>query len=247
MTLYDERNGVGRPVLQISMPRSPRIYAPGGTMHVVARCNNREFHFGAREDFQILLDHLGEMNSGYGVRLFGYTLMSNHIHLLLQAPDMDVLGRPMRWFMTQTAKTFHRLRGRCGHFWERRFRACLVEDELYALAALRYMDRNPVRAGIVEDAAIYAWSSCASYALGAANRLIQFHPSYLGLSPYGKVRQRHYRAILASSSDPHLDERDSRWTSQCAVGSPRFQERHHPSGRRQRIILLPEQIQMVRR
>jgi putative transposase len=211
-------------------------------MHVVARCNNREFYFGAQEDFQILLDHLGEASSAYGVRLFGYTLMSNHIHLLLQSPDVDVLGRPMRWFMTQTAKTFHRLRNRSGHFWERRFRACLVEDDLYAVAALRYMDRNPVRAGIVEDPAAYAWSSCASYALGAANRLIQFHPSYLGLSRYAKVRQRHYRAILASSPDPHLDDRDSRWTSQRVVGSLEFLKRHHPLGRKQGIIPLPEQI-----
>ena len=144
--------------------------------------------------------------------------------------------------MTQTAKTFHRLRNRCGHFWERRYRACLVEDDLYALAALRYMDRNPVRAGIVEDAATYAWSSCASYAIGVPNGLIQFHPSYLGLSPYAKVRQKHYRAILAPSSDPHLDSRESPWTSQRAVGSPEFLKRHHPSGRGQGVIPLPEQI-----
>ena len=140
MTLYGEREGVVRPILQIAMPRLPRLYAPEGTMHVVARCNNREFYFTDAEDFE----------------------------------TADVLGRPLRWFMTQTAKTFHRLRNRCGHFWERRFRACLVEGDLYALAALRYMDRNPVRAGIVEDPATYAWSSCASYAQGAANRRIQF-------------------------------------------------------------------------
>jgi len=247
MTLYGERDGAGRPILQIAMPRSPRIYAPGGTMHVVARCNNREFYFGAQEDFQILLDHLGEMSSAYGLKLFGYTLMSNHIHLLLQSPDMDVLGRPMRWFMTQTAKTFHRLRSRCGHFWERRFRACLVEDDLYALGALRYMDRNPVRAGIVEDPSTYAWSSCASYALGRANGLITFHPSYLGLSPYARVRQRHYLAILAPSSEPNLDARDSRWTRQRAAGGLAFLRRHHPSGRRQGIIPLPEQIRRVRK
>jgi len=149
--------------------------------------------------------------------------------------------------MTQTAKAFHRLRNRCGHFWERRFRACLVEDDLYALAALRYMDRNPVRAGIVEDPATYAWSSCGSYAMGAPNRLVQFHPSYLGLSAYAKIRQRHYRAILAVSPDPHLDDRDSRWTSQRAVGRPEFLKRHHPSGRRQGIIPLPEQIRKVRK
>jgi hypothetical protein len=143
----------------------------------------------APEDFEILLEHLGEMSSAYGVRLFAYTLMSSHIHLLLQSPDADVLGRPMRWFMTQTAKTFHRLRNRCGHFWERRYRACLVEDDLYV----------------------------------------------------------HYRAILAPGSDPHVDDRDSRWTSQRAVGSPEFLKRHHPSGRQQGTIPLPEQIRKVRK
>ncbi len=245
MTFYSERDGAERPDLQIAMPRLPRLYAPGGTMHVVARCNNREFCFTAPEDFEVLLDHLGEMSRAYEIRLFGYSLMSNHIHLLLQAPGADVLGRPLRWFMTQTAKTFHRLRRRTGHFWERRFRACLVEDDLYALAALRYMDRNPVRAGIVEDPAAYAWSSCASYALGAENSRIQYHPSYLGLSPYAKVRQKHYRAILAPSSEPHLDDRDSRWTSQRAIGSPGFLRRHHPPGLRRGIISLPEQIQKV--
>jgi putative transposase len=107
------------------------------------------------------------------------------------------------------------------------------------------MDRNPVRAGIVEDPAAYAWSSCASYALGAGDSLIQFHPSYLGLSPYPKVRQKYYRAILAPSSDPHLDDRDSRWTSQRAIGSAGFLRRHHPSGLRRGIIPLPEQIQRV--
>ena len=173
--------------------------------------------------------------------------MSNHIHLLLQAPTADVIGRPLRWFMTQTSKTFQRLRNRSGHFWERRFRACLVEDDLYALAALRYMDRNPVRAGIVEDPATYEWSSCASYALGAANRLIQFHPSYLALGAYAKVQQRHYRAILSPSKEPYLDSRDCRWTNQRAVGSPAFLERHHPSGRKQGIIPLPEQIQVERK
>jgi putative transposase len=245
MVLYGEKRDAARPIHEIAMPRLPRLYAPSGTVHVVARCNNREFYFLSPEDFGILLDHLGEMSSAYGVGLFAYTLMSSHIHLLLQAPGADVLGRPLRWYMTQTAKAFHRLRNRSGHFWERRYRACLVEDDLYALSALRYMDRNPVRAGIVQDPTTYGWSSCSSYALGVANRLIQYHPSYLGFSPYARVRQRHYRAILSPSSDPQLDGRDFRWTSQRAVGSPEFLKRHDPSGRRRGIIPLPDQIQGI--
>jgi len=67
MTLYGEKDRALRPVLQIAMPRWPRIYAPGGTMHVVTRCNNREFYLAAQEDFEVLLDHLGEMSSAYEV------------------------------------------------------------------------------------------------------------------------------------------------------------------------------------
>ena len=75
-------------------------------MHVVARCNNREFYFAAQEDFEVLLDHLEEMGSAYGVRLSAYTLLSDYIHLLLQSPAADVLGRPLRWFVPQFLNSF---------------------------------------------------------------------------------------------------------------------------------------------
>jgi len=192
----------------------------------MVRCNNREFCFTTPEDFAVLLAHLRELVRTYEVTLYAYTLMANHLHLLLQAPETEALGRPLRWFMTETAKAFHRARGRTGHFWERRYLACLVEDDLYALAALRYVDRNPVRAGLVADPATYPWSSCAAYAHGTPNPLITLHPSYLALSPYPKVRQRHYQALLAPTADPVADGRDPRWTTHRAVGSPAFLARH---------------------
>ena len=232
-----------RPILRVAMPRAPRLKAPGGTVHVVARCNNQEFCFTAPEDFELLLALLREMLRTYDVTLYAYTLMANHIHLLLQAPKLDALGRPLRWFMTETAKAFHRLRKRRGHFWERRYRACLVEDDRYALAALRYLDRNPVRAGLVEDPATYPWSSCAAYALGTPNPLITFHPSYLALSPYPKVRHRQYRTLLGPSADSRADARDPRWTAQRAVGSAAFLTRYLPPRARRRIIPVPPQIQ----
>jgi putative transposase len=171
--------------------------------------------------------------------------MSNHVHLLLQAPTHDALGRPLRWFMTETARAFHKARGRRGHFWERRYRACLVEEDRYVLAALRYLDRNPVRAGLVNDPTTYPWSSCAAYALGTLNQGITFHPSYLALSPYAKVRQRQYCTLLAPSEDPRADARDPRWTIQRAVGSPAFLERHLPRGGRRKSVFVPSQIQAL--
>jgi len=234
------------PLRRVHLPRAPRMSAPGGTVHGVARCNNRELYFTTPEDFELLLTHLRELRRTYEVTLFAYALMANHVHLLLQAPTRDALGRPLRWWMTETARAFHKARGRRGHFWERRYRACLVEDDLYALAALRYLDRNPVRAGLVEDPAAYPWSSCTAYAVGARNPLIAFHPSYLALSPYPKVRQRHYRTLLAPSDDPIVDGRDPRWTTHRAVGSPAFVARYAPRRRgRPKSGAMPSQNQEV--
>ena len=234
-----------RPLRRVAMPRAPRLVAPGGTVHVVARCNNREFYLTTPEDFEVLLAHLRELIQTYDLTLFAYTFMANHLHLLLQAPTREALGRPLRWFMTETARAFHKARARRGHFWERRYRACLVEDDLYALAALRYLDRNPVRAGLVEDPTTYPWSSCATYARGTTNYLITFHPSYLALSPYAAIRQRHYRTLLQPSPDPQADGRDPRWSTLRAVGSPAFLRRHLPPHERRRLVPVPPQIQRL--
>ena len=125
------------PILRVAMPRAGRLYAPGGVVHVVARCNNRECCFTSSEDFERLVALLREMLRTYEVPLYAYTLRS--------PPGPS-----------------NRARGRRGHFWERRYRACVVEDDLYALAALRYLDRNPVRAGLLADPATYPWSHLRS-------------------------------------------------------------------------------------
>lgn len=212
---------------------------------MVARCNNRAFHFTSPDDFAVLLAHHHEMGRTYKKAVYAYTLMSNHVHLLLQAPTREALGCPLRWFLTQTAKAFHQARGDQGHFWEHRYRACLVVDDLYALAALRNLDRNPVRAGLVEDPVAYAWSGCTAYAAGILNPLITYHPSYLALSPYAAVRQRHYRRLLAPSDDPRVDARDPRWTTQRVVGSPGFLAEHLPRRSRRRLVPVPPGIRAL--
>jgi len=125
MKSYPLAEDLVRPVLRVAMPRAPRLVAPRGTVHVVARCNNRESYFTTADDFEVLLAHLREMVRTYEGTLYAYRPMSNHVHLLLPAPKLDVLGRPLRWFMTESARAFHRARGRRGHFWDRRYRACL--------------------------------------------------------------------------------------------------------------------------
>jgi REP element-mobilizing transposase RayT len=81
---------------RVQMPRAPRLHAPGATVHVVARCNNREFCFTTADDFGVLRAHLREMARTYDLTPYAYTLMANHVHVLLQAPKLDALGRPLR-------------------------------------------------------------------------------------------------------------------------------------------------------
>ena len=225
LSRYPVAGELARPS-RVAMPRLPRLHAPGGTVHITGRCNNRAFCFTTPEDFQLLLTHLRDMLSLYASTCYAYTLMANHVHLLLQIPAQDPVARPLRWFFRETTRTWQRLHGHRGHFWERRYWACLVDDDRYALAALRYLDRNPVRAGLVADPATYPWSSCAAYAQSRPDPLVTFHPSYLALSPYPKVRQRQYRALLAPAADPRADVRNPRWTTERAVGSAAFLARH---------------------
>ncbi len=128
---YPLADGLLGPVLCVAMPRTPRLIAPGRTVHVVSRCNNREFYFNSPDDFLVLLDHLREMSRTYDVVLYASALMVNHVHLLLQGPATDALGRPLHWLMKQTAKAFHKARHRRGHFWERRYRRCFGYGTLY--------------------------------------------------------------------------------------------------------------------
>jgi len=168
------------------------------------------------------------------------------VHARLQAPETEALGRPLRWFMADTATAVQRARGRRGHFWERRYRACLVDDDLYALAALRYLDRNPVRAGLVADPTTYPWSSCAAYALGTSTPLVPCHPSYLALSPSATIRQQQDRALLAPSADPTTDARDPRWSALRAIGSAPVVARYTPPRGGRRPVPVPPQLQVLR-
>jgi putative transposase len=118
-------------------------------VHVVARCNNREFYFTTPEEIATVLGKLRGMARDYELTLYAYTVMSNHIHLLLQAPGAGTLARPLRWFLTETARAFHRVRGRRGHFWERRYRACVVEDDTYGLAVYAIWTGN--RSGLASS------------------------------------------------------------------------------------------------
>ncbi len=183
------------------MARAPRVDVPGVTYHGILRCNNEEWLLREPDAKQVVLELLEEAAARHALWLHAYVLMDNHVHLVLSRSPACTLAVAMHWFMTQTAKELLRLTGRAGHVWHQRYRAIVVQENAYALALLRYVDRNPVRAGLVTAPQEYTWSSCRAYALGMATPGITLHPTYLGLSEHPWRRQAKYRTLLESIPD----------------------------------------------
>jgi len=138
--------------------RPLRICIPGAVYHVIARGNTRDFVFLDDADRIAFLDVLARVVERFGCVCHAYCLMGNHYHLVLETP-LGNLSAGMRQLNGLYAQYFNRRHGRCGHLFQGRFRAILVEKETYLLAVARYVVRNPVRAGLCREAGEWQWSS----------------------------------------------------------------------------------------
>lgn len=181
------------------MGRLPRVHLPGYPHHVVMRCNNREHLLGQEQDRSKLLEFVGRFKSRHKAKLHAYTIMSNHVHLIWDPGQEVSLPDQMRDIMTNFAKWFNWRHSRKGHFWESRYHSSVIQDDSYALTCMRYIHRNPARAGLVEFPWDYPGSSVRHNAFGEPDALVDDLPSFLGLSPYPKVRQRIYRQWVKSA------------------------------------------------
>ena len=147
------------------MPRKARIIIPGLPHHITQRGNNRQDVFFADIDRQIYLKYLAEECEKYQVTTHGYCLMTNHIHLVSTPLNEDglacAIGRTHLRYTLYVNQHYHR----SGHLWQNRFFSCPLDEEHY-WTALRYMECNPQRAGMVNVAWEYAWSSAAAHVNG---------------------------------------------------------------------------------
>jgi len=135
-----------------------RIEFPGALYHVTSRGNARAAIFLGDSDRWLFLDVLGEVVERYRWRCHAYCLMDNHYHLVLDTPEAN-LSVGMRQLNGLYTQRFNRRHGRVGHVFQGRFKGILVERESHLLELARYVVLNPVRAGIVEAAEEYRWSS----------------------------------------------------------------------------------------
>ncbi len=144
------------------MPRIARIVAPGLPHHLTARGNRRSNIFEDDTDRRVYLQQLQKYCVKARVRVFAYCLMTNHVHLVAVPTTADSLERVMRPLQTSYSLYFNRRQGYSGRLWEGRFFSCVLDDD-HLWTAVRYVETNPVRAGLVEQAQDYPWSSAAGH------------------------------------------------------------------------------------
>ena len=178
------------------MPRLPRLNLPGVPQHVVQRGNNRQSCFFAAQDYAVFLDKLKEYAEKYRVAVHAYVLMTNHVHLLMTpetATGVSQLMQSMgRYYVRYVNQTYRRT----GGLWEGRFKSTLVDAESYLLLVSRYIEMNPVSAGMVKHPADYPWSSYQGNALGKPIALLTPHDVYLRLGAGKEQRQIAYQALF---------------------------------------------------
>lgn len=178
------------------MPRPRRIDAPGYPQHVVQRGNNRQVVFladGDRVAYLRLLCHHADQQQ---CRVHAYALMNNHIHMLATPDASGGLSRMMQAVNRAYVRRVNDRHGRTGTLWEGRFHSTLVDTDRYLLACQRYIELNPVRAGMVAHPGDYRWSSYRANAQGRTNALLVPHSAFELIASDADERCRRYAEFI---------------------------------------------------
>lgn len=144
------------------MARLPRVVVPGFPHHITQRGNRRARVFDHDEARQVYLRLVAQYARRCGVEVWAYCLMDNHVHWVVVPKTATALAQCFRSAHTRFSLAVNRARGETGHLWQNRFFSCPL-DEAHLWAAVRYVERNPVRAGLVKRAEQYAWSSARAH------------------------------------------------------------------------------------
>jgi putative transposase len=195
----------------------------GMPVHITHRGNNRQRCFYEDCDRAFYLFHLRRLLPNTQCALHAYCLMTNHVHLLLTPVTAYGCAQLMKHLAQLHTQYVNRSYGRTGSLWEGRFHSCLVQSDEYLLACYRYVERNPVEAGLCERAGEYEWSSAGSNAHGLFDAAITPHAEYMRLGNTADSRRTAYRELLAAAvSSQTTDEIRSATNGNFALGNEKF-------------------------
>lgn len=157
------------------MARMARVVVPGIPHHIVQRGNRRQPVFFTDQDYRFYLYLLKKETGNANVEIWAYCLMPNHVHLILVPSDEDGLRKALAETHRQYTKEINRREGWSGYLWQGRFQSYPM-DEAHLLRAIRYIELNPVRAGLVVTPDLYPWSSAILHINRQENSLINIIP-----------------------------------------------------------------------
>ena len=163
------------------MPRIARLIAPGYPHHITQRGNNRAQVFFDDEDRQTYLGLLANYTKKYSLHIWAWCLMDNHVHLLAVPDNETSLARGIGLTNMVYTQYLNRKLRQSGRIWQNRFFSCIVENDEYLWAVARYIERNPLKVGLIEKAEDYRWSSAKAHLTGATDELLS-QPDWLGSS-----------------------------------------------------------------
>ncbi len=183
------------------MPRMSRLALPGVPLHLVQRGNNRQACFFHEADYSFYLQSLFACAARYHVAVHAYVLMTNHVHILATPADKSGVSRMMQLLGAIYVTNINATYRRTGSLWEGRFKSSLVDSGSYSLACYRYIELNPVRAGMVLRPGDYRWSSYGVNACGHASAGIEPHEQWRALGDCDEERLVRYRELVAEGLD----------------------------------------------
>jgi putative transposase len=167
--------------------------------HIIKRGNNRSAIFSRADDYRQFLNFLREAASRRATAIHAFALMTNHVHIIATPDDTGSVPSMMKELGERYSQYFNAQYVRTGTPWDGRYRAFLLVDERYCLTCLRYVELNPVRAGIVTQAEDYEFSTYATHALGRRLDWVQPHPVFAALGRSDIERAAVYRRLCADT------------------------------------------------
>lgn len=189
------------------MPRQARIILENTPHHIVQRGHNRETVFIERQDYLYYLDTLKEWKKELNVNVYGYCLMTNHVHLILDPnAEPDNLGKLMKRLAGRQTQYVNHQENRSGSLWEGRYKSSPIETNAYLLSCLRYVERNPVKAVMVKSVSDYEWSSYSQHAGLTENKWIDDDPVYLSLASEKAEREQRYVNYVNDVGSEHENQ-----------------------------------------
>ena len=190
------------------MPRTARFIVPDLTVHIVQRGHDKQRCFFDETDYRAYLDYLREFALKASCSVHAYCLMTNHVHLLVTPHSTNSCAKLMKNVGQHHVQRINSRRGRKGTLWEGRFYSCPVMTEAYALACYRYIELNPVRAGMVTHPSEYRWSSYGANAIGQRNEFLVPHAAYCALA---RTRAASATGRFSTSARRTTRCRSARW------------------------------------